>query len=219
MQVVRVQLSLVRPTIQPIAEPARREDVEEPRPRHDTRPSTAMATTAARAAETVSTAKVTSSDLPAQARNGVGPDLSADAIALLKLVTDHTSVANPTVRCSTLGAKLKEILPVCVSPTAQSVRSQGLATAPPASVTFTDREADVSILRLNAKGHLSWHSGGKCYLSHITRLCISDNTIIAPENSALRAVLVDPPAGARRVRLMNDVMRMAKRAGVVVRRF
>ena len=88
----------------------------------------------------------------------------------------------------------------------------------PTSVSFTDTENLTSTLKLtDATGRLSWHSGGRCYLEHISVLKFDPwrAAICAPEHSALTAQLVDPAAGPDRDRLLCDIASMARSAGGV----
>jgi hypothetical protein len=90
-------------------------------------------------------------------------------------------------------------------------------TVAPASVSFTDIEGDVTTLQLKGRS-LSWHSGGRCYLSKITQLKLTDggSCIIAPEHSALIARLVEPAAGPDRDQLLRDITAMAGAAGAAL---
>jgi len=86
------------------------------------------------------------------------------------------------------------------------------------SVSFTDTEGDTSTLRLDsATRQLSWHTGGHCYLQHISFLKFDapKAAIIAPEHRALIARLVDPPAGLERDRLIRKIAGMARSANAV----
>ena len=83
------------------------------------------------------------------------------------------------------------------------------------SVTFVDAQGDRSTIVLRGTT-LSWHAGGVCYLDAIAKLKVVGccDTVAAPEHSSLVAELVDPPPGPERQRLFDDIVRMARCAGV-----
>ena len=85
-------------------------------------------------------------------------------------------------------------------------------------VSFKDTAGDTNTLILDsATRQLSWHSGGHCYLQHISILEFdaAKAAIIAPEHEALIAQLVDPPVGLERDRLIRKIAGMAISANAV----
>ena len=86
-------------------------------------------------------------------------------------------------------------------------------------VSFTDREGDISAIKLNkVTGRLSWidPTTGESFLAQIDVLQFDARTqcVSAPQNDILIAKLVDPPVGPVRTKLILDIVRMGTEAKV-----